>query len=217
MIRKLLSTEYFSINVCSIWLLFALGMTRHSYLVFVASIRQKRTLWQWYIEGAIWVYRPIILDHCRALGWMRGWQALAAILLPAALASCLFRSASLYHPRRHAILHIRNMHKSKLAQQQFEDKPPYMDLSPLSMRSLQLIMASAGLSSLGTYTPFILLVSASLVIPQASWAYTCDWSSLELLPGTGRHELSFNHPPHGLHGSSLGLWRPHRRPCGGAE
>ncbi|ELT99134.1 hypothetical protein CAPTEDRAFT_24589, partial [Capitella teleta] len=91
------------------------------------------------------------------LGWLRGWQAMALALIPATIACCFYRSAALYHPRRHAILHVRNLHKSKQAQQQFENKAPYLDFSPLSMRSLQVIMASAGLTALGSYTPFLLL------------------------------------------------------------
>ena len=49
-----------------------------------------------------------------------------------------YRSASLYHPQRRAILHIKDMSKKKgKDKNKIENKPPYFDFSTLRMKSLQ--------------------------------------------------------------------------------
>ena len=90
---------------------------------------------------------------------MRGLQALTGLVLPLVAAAALYRSAAIYHPRRRAILHLKNLRKTKKQQREFEDKPPYLDWSPLRMRSLQVLMLSCAQTAFGTFTPFALLVS----------------------------------------------------------
>ena len=49
-----------------------------------------------------------------------------------------YRSASLYHPQRRAILHIKDMSKKKgKDKNKIENKPPYFDFATLKMKSLQ--------------------------------------------------------------------------------
>ena len=49
-----------------------------------------------------------------------------------------YRSASLYHPQRRAILHIKDMSKKKgKDKNKIENKPPYFDFATLRMKSLQ--------------------------------------------------------------------------------
>ena len=80
-------------------------------------------------------------------------------MLPTVIAGALYRSANLYHPRRRAILHIKSLKKTKKQLRDFEEKAPYIDFEPLKMRSLQVLMSSAFVTAVGTYTPFVLVVS----------------------------------------------------------
>ncbi len=100
----------------------------------------------------------------RETSWLRGFQAVTGLVLPTVIAGALYRSANLYHPRRRAILHIKSLKKSKKQKRDFEQKPPYFEFEPLKMRSLQVLMASAFVTAIGTYTPFVLLVSTVAVL-----------------------------------------------------
>lgn len=91
-------------------------------------------------------------------------QALAVLMLPIVISGALYRSSNLYHPRRKAILHIKNLRKSKKQQRDFEDKPPFFDWAPLRMRGLQVLMFSSALFALGGFVPFALLVSSCHVV-----------------------------------------------------
>ena len=94
---------------------------------------------------------------------MRAMQALTGLVLPTVVAGALYRSVNLYHPRRRAILHIKNLRKTKKQQREFENKPPYFDWSPLRMRVLQVVMFSTSVTTFGTFVPFVLLVSKTLL------------------------------------------------------
>lgn len=103
--------------------------------------------------------RHVYLFITSALGWMHAMQALAGLMLPAVASGALYRSATLYHPRRHAILHIKRLKKTTKQRREFENKPPYFDFSPLRMRMLQLLCLAASITSLGSFVPFVLMVS----------------------------------------------------------
>lgn len=47
----------------------------------------------------------------RKLGWRLGLQAVTGILVLAFFLSVVYRSASLYHPQRRAILHLKNQRR----------------------------------------------------------------------------------------------------------
>ena len=71
-----------------------------------------------------------------------------------------YRSASLYHPQRRAILHLKDMSKRKgKDKNKIESKPPYFDFNTLSMRSFQVILVASALASTGTLAPVFFLVS----------------------------------------------------------
>ena len=75
-----------------------------------------------------------------------------------------YRSASLYHPQRRAILHLKDMSKKKgKDKNKIENKPPYFDFSTLRLRSLQVILVSTSLTSFGAYSPLIYFVSLMML------------------------------------------------------
>lgn len=47
----------------------------------------------------------------RKLGWRLGLQAVTGVLVLAFFLSAVYRSASLYHPQRRAILHLKNQRR----------------------------------------------------------------------------------------------------------
>ncbi|XP_011502583.1 PREDICTED: monocarboxylate transporter 10-like [Ceratosolen solmsi marchali] len=96
------------------------------------------------------------------LGWRLGLQTITGILFLAIFLGLVYRNASLYHPQRHAILHLKNQQnklkpKSKSAQKAFQQ--PFIDFSPVNCRPVRMLMFAAGTASFGLYTPAFYIVS----------------------------------------------------------
>ena len=71
-----------------------------------------------------------------------------------------YRSATLYHPQRRAILHLKTQkRKIKDKNKSLDDTPPFFDLSCLKSRTIQIILLSTGVSSLGVNAPIYYLVN----------------------------------------------------------
>ena len=95
----------------------------------------------------------------RDIGWRLGLQAVTGALASTFILGTFYRSATLYHPQRRAILHLKSQkRKIKDKNKAQEDKLPFFDFSCLKSRSLQIILASSALTSLGLLTPFLLLI-----------------------------------------------------------
>ena len=71
-----------------------------------------------------------------------------------------YRSASLYHPQRRAILHLKNQKRKIKEKNRHEEKPPLFDITTLKSRTIQILLVSISLSSFGITTPIIYLVRA---------------------------------------------------------
>ena len=70
-----------------------------------------------------------------------------------------YRSATLYHPQRRAILHLKTQkRKIKDKNKSLDDTPPFFDLSCLKSRTIQIILVSTGVSALGVNAPIYYLV-----------------------------------------------------------
>lgn len=97
-----------------------------------------------------------------ALGWRLGMQAVTGVLTSGFFVGVLYRSASLYHPQRRAIVHLKNQRK-KIKEKKHvrvrNPKPPFLDLSPLRLRPVRWLMAAAAAASAGVFTPLFYLVS----------------------------------------------------------
>ncbi|KAK1133835.1 hypothetical protein K0M31_011622 [Melipona bicolor] len=90
------------------------------------------------------------------LGWERGMQSVTGALSLAFFLGLIYRSASLYHPQRRAMLHVKNQRSGKLKEKKTPSKPPrqpWVDLSPLGSRPVRMLMLAAGAAGFGLYTP----------------------------------------------------------------
>ena len=95
-----------------------------------------------------------------ALGWRLGLQAVTGSAISLFFLGLFYRSASLYHPQRRAILHLKDMSKRKgKYKNKIESKPPYFDFSTLKIKSFQVILMAVFMTSMGIYSPVFFLVS----------------------------------------------------------
>jgi len=97
-------------------------------------------------------------DH----GFRLGLQCVTAVLFSTFILGTFYRSATLYHPQRRAILHLKSQkRKIKDKNKSQEDKLPFFDYSALKSRTFQIILLSSFITSLGMFTPFIFLLYQS--------------------------------------------------------
>ena len=70
-----------------------------------------------------------------------------------------YRSASLYHPQRRAVLHLKSQkRKIKEKNKSQADKPPFLDISSLKSVTIRILALSVAVTSLGIHTPLIYMV-----------------------------------------------------------
>ena len=93
-------------------------------------------------------------------------QAVTICLCSLFVLGTFYRSASLYHPQRRAILHLKSQkrkikNKDKEKSKIQDDRPPYFDFLPLRSKTVKLLLASIALGSFGLFTPVFLMVSTA--------------------------------------------------------
>jgi len=98
------------------------------------------------------------------LGWRIGLQAVTGVVFLPFLLGTFYRSASLYHPQRRAILHLKSQKrkiksKDKDKNKIQDDTPPVFDFTTLKSRTVQILLCSISIGSFGLNTPIFLLVS----------------------------------------------------------
>jgi hypothetical protein len=113
----------------------------------------------------------------RAKNWRFGFQGLALIAFITFFLAVLYRPASLYHPQRRAILHLKSLQKRSRIKDKMKghsvsqkqqslngsqmaalEKPPYFDFTVLKSRTIQILICGTCISSFGTTTPLLLIV-----------------------------------------------------------
>ena len=98
-----------------------------------------------------------------SIGWRLGLQAVTGVVFLTFLLGTFYRSASLYHPQRRAILHLKSQkrkikNKDKEKNKAQDDRPPYFDFTTLRSRTVQILLLSISVSSFGIYSPIFYLV-----------------------------------------------------------
>ncbi|XP_025264408.1 monocarboxylate transporter 10 isoform X1 [Camponotus floridanus] len=127
---------------------------------FVEMVVQAGTgvgiaLFSVFYKEAVGIGIIIVFVLPRKLGWRLGLQSVTGALSLAFFLGLIYRSASLYHPQRRAILHLKNQ-RSKLKEKKSGNKvpkQPLVDLSPLGSRPVRMLMLAAGAAGFGLYTP----------------------------------------------------------------
>lgn len=94
---------------------------------------------------------------CSSLGWRLGLQGITGTLSITFILGTFYRSASLYHPQRRAILHIKNQKRKIRDKNRIDDKPPFFDLTALRSTTVRILLFSTAVTSFGISTPLFYL------------------------------------------------------------
>ena len=103
----------------------------------------------------------------RSIGWRLGLQALTGVITTLFVLGTFYRSASLYHPQRRAILHLKSQkrkikskdkEKNKTTVNNHEDTPPFFDFTTLKSRTVQILLVSTSMAGLGLNAPLLYMV-----------------------------------------------------------
>ncbi len=93
-----------------------------------------------------------------SIGWRLGLQALTVLSFFLFILGTFYRSASLYHPQRRAILHLKSQkrkikNKDKEKNKIQDDRPPFFDFATLKSKTVRILLCSIGISSFGLNMP----------------------------------------------------------------
>ena len=152
--------------IISYSLLLALGLSlvRAASTVMVGQYFRRRRL---HLEVALhsWAGPGLSLGSgllslsLQGAGWTLGLQVVALSVSLCILCSLLFRPASVYHPQREAILHLRKYMRQFLGKSRSKPKTVLDVLTRLKDRTVRLILACGFLSSVCLFTPIFIGVS----------------------------------------------------------
>ncbi|KAG5674643.1 hypothetical protein PVAND_004597 [Polypedilum vanderplanki] len=111
-------------------------------------------------EGVgIALFSVIIKEGVGKIGWRLGLQFVTILMSSSFFMALLYRPASLYHPQRRAILHLKNSRKKVKEKKTHQQTPkqPFMDFSPLRSSTVRMLCILACIGAFGIYTPLFFL------------------------------------------------------------
>ncbi|KAK9701176.1 Major Facilitator Superfamily [Popillia japonica] len=138
------------------------GITRDCSTLMVAQYfkRRREFVEIFIVSGSglgIAVMSIIIKTTIGTLGWRLGLQVVTGAVSVTFILGTFYRSASLYHPQRRAILHIKNQKRKIKDKNKIEDKIPFFDFSTLKSKTVRILLISTGISAFGINTPLFYL------------------------------------------------------------
>ncbi|XP_015840591.1 monocarboxylate transporter 12 isoform X1 [Tribolium castaneum] len=138
------------------------GITRDCSTLMVAQYfkRRREFVEIFIVSGSglgIATMSVIIRSTIGALGWRLGLQVVTGAISVTFILGTFYRSASLYHPQRRAILHIKNQKRKIKDKNKIEDKIPFFDFSTLKSKTVRILLISTGISAFGINTPLFYL------------------------------------------------------------
>jgi len=105
-----------------------------------------------------------------SIGWRLGLQAVTGVVSLLFVLATFYRSASLYHPQRRAILHLKSQKRKIKSKDKKEKKdsnsnsnntedntPPLFDLATLKSRTVQILLLATSIAAVGLNTPMLYL------------------------------------------------------------
>ncbi|KAL5280342.1 hypothetical protein ACFFRR_004369 [Megaselia abdita] len=140
------------------------AMVRESSTIMLGNYFKKR---REFVEAVamlgegigIALFSVILKEGVGKLGWRLGLQTIAAMATLSFFMGLLYRSASLYHPQRRAIQHLKNQRrkvKEKKRTKQ-ETKSFLMDLEAIKSTTVKILLLTSAISAFGIYTPIFIL------------------------------------------------------------
>ncbi|XP_065085064.1 monocarboxylate transporter 2-like [Ochlerotatus camptorhynchus] len=105
------------------------------------------------------LFSVILKEGVGKMGWRLGLQAVTGLVSFSFFMGLLYRPASLYHPQRRAILHLKNQRK-KVKEKKTHvrtPKPPFLDFTPLKLTPVRMLSISAAVAAFGIYSPVFFL------------------------------------------------------------
>ncbi|CAK9800342.1 Monocarboxylate transporter 8 [Anthophora plagiata] len=138
------------------------GMTRDCSTLMVAQyFKRRRELVEIFIVSGsglgIAVMSAFIKGMISKIGWRLGLQAVTGVVFLTFILGTFYRSASLYHPQRRAILHLKNQKRKIKDKNKTDDRPPFFDFSTLKSKTVRILLVSTGISAFGINTPIFYL------------------------------------------------------------
>ncbi|KAK9303602.1 hypothetical protein QLX08_004764 [Tetragonisca angustula] len=138
------------------------GMTRDCSTLMVAQyFKRRRELVEIFIVSGsglgIAVMSAFIKGMISKIGWRLGLQAVTGVVFLTFILGTFYRSASLYHPQRRAILHLKNQKRKIKDKNKTDDGPPFFDFSTLKSKTVRILLISTGISAFGINTPIFYL------------------------------------------------------------
>lgn len=84
--------------------------------------------------------------YCNSLPLLRlGLQAVTGVVFLTFILGTFYRSASLYHPQRRAILHLKNQRRKIKDKNKQDDSPPFFDFKTLKSKTVRILLLSTGI------------------------------------------------------------------------
>ncbi|XP_077258732.1 uncharacterized protein LOC143895487 isoform X2 [Temnothorax americanus] len=138
------------------------GMTRDCSTLMVAQyFKRKRELVEIFIVSGsglgIAIMSAFIKGAITKIGWRLGLQAVTGVVFLTFILGTFYRSASLYHPQRRAILHLKNQKRKIKDKNKAAEKPAFFDFSTLKSKTVRILLVSTGISAFGINTPIFYL------------------------------------------------------------
>ncbi|XP_073969876.1 monocarboxylate transporter 10 isoform X2 [Rhodnius prolixus] len=138
------------------------SMTRDCSTLMVAQyFKRRRELVEIFIVSGsglgIAVMSVFMKTAISAIGWRLGLQMVTVAVFMTFFLGTFYRSASLYHPQRRAILHLKNQKRKIKDKNKVDDGPPFLDFSTLKSKTVRILIISTAVSAFGINTPIFYL------------------------------------------------------------
>ncbi|XP_050312458.1 monocarboxylate transporter 12-like [Anthonomus grandis grandis] len=150
------------------------GVTRDCAILMVAQyFKRRRELVEVFIVAGsglgIVLMSLMVRSTISSLGWRLGLQTITGALSATFFLGMFYRSASLYHPQRRAILHIKNQKRKIRDKNRADDKNTFFDLSALKSVTVRILLVSTAITAFGINTPLFCLAYQAQVEGLDDW------------------------------------------------
>lgn len=103
-------------------------------------------------EQSAWESSDLILCWRR---FRHGMQCITLTVFLTFFLGLFYRSASLYHPQRRAILHLKNQRRKVKDKNRRNNRTPFFDCKTLRSKTVRITLASTACSAFGLYLPIL--------------------------------------------------------------